>query len=274
MFADALRDERQAEMLCAADSQGSGSPPASPTDSATSESAPTLVHIKQETMPPGTDVKEYYGSIDFGLPDTYLPPNYPEYPGFLPRPLDLQNPRYLDSDKSPKEKGEDSKDDVDDNPDFQLPDELAIKAGGIFARGNIPIGTKFGPFIGKWGTQPMDPKYAWEVLGKNGIRGWLDGTMEKTNWLKLIRSTTYPHDVNLQHLLVAGQVWYKVIREIHSGQELLLGPRTPLPLQDVLPNTEHQSSSNKYSSQVADEEDREDAEPRCSFCDAHTPTLM
>jgi hypothetical protein len=152
-------------LFTAADSQGSGSPPLSPTDSATSESAPTLVHIKQEAMPPGTDVKEYYGSLDFGLPDTYIPSNYPEYgPGYLPRPLDLQSPRYLDPDKSPKEKDDETKDEEpDESLDLNLPDELAVKGGGIFARSNISAGTKYGPFIGKWGTQPLDTKYAWEV---------------------------------------------------------------------------------------------------------------
>ncbi|KAL0871268.1 hypothetical protein ABMA27_005023 [Loxostege sticticalis] len=262
--------------ISAADSQASGSPPPSPTDSVASESAPTLVHIKQENMPPGTDIKDYYGSLDFGLPDAYIPPSYPEYgPGFLARPLDLQNQRYIDA-KSPKEKEDDSKDDDSgETPEMNLPNELVLKVNGVFARSAISVGTKYGPFIGKWGTQPLDAKYAWEVLGKNGIRGWLDGTTEKSNWLKLIRSTNYPHDVNVQHQLHAGQVWYKVIREIQSGQELLLGPRTPLPLQDVLPTaTEHQSSSNKYSSQPApEEEEREDAEPRCSFCDAPFPNI-
>ncbi|RVE49812.1 hypothetical protein evm_005542, partial [Chilo suppressalis] len=257
----------------AADSQGSGSPPLSPTDSATSESAPTLVHIKQETMPPGTDVKEYYGSLDFGLPDTFIPPNYSEYgPAYLPRPLDLQNQRYLDPDKSPKAKEDETKDDEsEDQADFNLPEELVIKAGGVYARTSINVGTKYGPFVGKWGSQPMDTKYAWEVLGKNGIRGWLDGSGEKSNWLKLVRSTSYPHDVNMQHLLHAGQVWYKVIHEIHSGQELLLGPRTPLPLQDVLPPSAELPAANKYS--IAEEEEREDAEPRCSFCEAPFPNI-
>ncbi|CAG9788765.1 unnamed protein product [Diatraea saccharalis] len=260
--------------ISAADSQGSESPPLSPTDSATSESAPTLVHIKQETMPPGTDVKEYYGSLEFGLPDTFIPPNYSEYgPPYLHRSLDLQNQRYLDPDKSPKVKEDELKDDEpEDPPDFNLPEELIIKSGAIFARMSISVGTKYGPFIGKWGTQPLDTKYAWEVLGKNGIRGWLDGTAEKSNWLKLVRSTSYPHDVNVQHLLHAGQVWYKVIREIHTGEELLLGPRTPLPLQDVLPpSTELQSAGNKFS--ITEEEEREDAEPRCSFCEAPFPNI-
>lgn len=151
-------------MSTAADSQASGSPPPSPTDSVASESAPTLVHIKQENMPPGTDIKDYYGSLDFGLPDAYIPPSYPEYgPGFLARPLDLQNQRYIDA-KSPKEKEDDSKDDDSgETPEMNLPNELVLKVNGVFARSAISVGTKYGPFIGKWGTQPLDAKYAWEV---------------------------------------------------------------------------------------------------------------
>ncbi|CAK1587033.1 unnamed protein product [Parnassius mnemosyne] len=266
-------------VLTTADSQESGSPPPSPTDSAASESAPTLVHIKQETMAPGTDIKEYYGSLDFGITDTYLPPNYAEYErNYLSRPLDLPNQRCLDPGKSPGERDEDSKEDgeLDVNSELNLPSELVLKGGGIFARVNIPNGAKYGPFNGKWETQPLDRRYAWEVLGKNGIRGWLDGTTEKTNWLKLVRSTNYPHDVNVQHLLVAGQIWYKVTREIVSGQELLLGPRTPLPLQDVLAAAGRDSSninSSSGSQSVGEEEEREDTEPRCSFCDSPFPNI-
>ncbi|KAJ0174600.1 hypothetical protein K1T71_009708 [Dendrolimus kikuchii] len=251
----------------------SGSPPPSPTDSATSESTPTLVHIKQENMAPGTDIKEYYGTLDFGLPDTYLASNFSEYgPGYLPRPIELQNQRFLDT-KSPKEKKEGVKEE-DTGDDFHLPIELMFKNNGVFARVNIAYGMKYGPFIGKSVTQPVDRNYAWEVLGKNGIRGWLDGTNEKSNWLKLVRSTNYPHDVNVQHILQSGQVWYKVIREIPSGQELLLGPRTPLPMQDVVPTNERQSSSEKFSSQpVTEDEEREDTEPRCSICDAPFPNI-
>ncbi|XP_059052624.1 histone-lysine N-methyltransferase MECOM-like isoform X2 [Achroia grisella] len=259
----------------AADSQESGSPPPSPTDSVGSESAPTLVHIKQENMPPGADVKEYYGGLDFTLSDTYLSPNYAEYgAGYLSRPIDLQNQKFLDPDKSSKDKDEAIKDDEpEETSNFNIPNELTLKNGGIFARSNILVGTKYGPFMGKWGTQPLESKYAWEFLGKNGIRGWLDGTTEKSNWLKYIRSTSYTHDANVQHTLHAGEVWYKVIRDITPGQELLLGPRTPLPLQDILPTTDHQSSSVKYTQPLPEEEEREDTEPRCSFCDSPFPNI-
>lgn len=141
-------------MSTAADSQESGSPPPSPTDSATSESAPTLVHIKQE-MPPAADSKDYFGAIDY-TPDTYLPQNLPEYGRYLSRPIDF---KY-------QEEKTDLKDDfreADYSTDYNMPSELVMKGGGIFARMNISIGTKYGPFIGRWETQPLDRRFAWEV---------------------------------------------------------------------------------------------------------------
>lgn len=142
-------------MSTAGDSQESGSPPPSPTDSATSDSAPTLVHIKQEAMPPGNDVKEYYGNVDFGLPDTYLPSNFSDYRRYLPRPLDLPNQGF-DKDK------DDLKEEEEDR-NLLLPTELSYKNGGIFSRVNIPVETKYGPFVGKWEKQPLDRRFAWEV---------------------------------------------------------------------------------------------------------------
>lgn len=113
-------------------------------------------------MAPGTDMKEYYGAIDFGLSDTYLS-NFSEYGrGYLPRGLDLPNQGFMDP-KSPKDK-EDLKDDVVE--DFKLPIDLILKNSGIFARVNIAIGTKYGPFVGKWKTQPLDGRYAWEVSAR------------------------------------------------------------------------------------------------------------
>ncbi|XP_039756253.1 histone-lysine N-methyltransferase PRDM16-like isoform X1 [Pararge aegeria] len=257
--------------MSAADSQESGSPPPSPTDSAASESAPTLVHIKQEAMAPGTDMKEYYNALDFGLNDTYLS-SYDYTRSYLPRPLDLPNQRFLES-KSPDRNEEFN--DENEKSELSLPSELILKSGGVFCRANISCGTKYGPFNGKWVGQPYDRRYAWAVVGKNGVRGWLDGRADKSNWMKFVNSTNYPHDVNLQHLLHAGQVYYKVTRDIPPGQELLLGPRTPLPLQDVFtpPGREGSSVHSSSSQPLTEDEEREETEPRCSFCDAPYPTI-
>lgn len=146
-------------LFTAADSQESGSPPPSPTESTASETAPTLVHIKQENMVPGIDSKEYYRA-DFGLPESYLPQNYGEY-GRMYRSKDKQNTDFLDHDlKIPNGKDDDGK---DDEGAANLPSELIFKSGGIFAQTNIVCCTKYGPFNGKWETQPLDRRYAWEV---------------------------------------------------------------------------------------------------------------
>lgn len=113
-------------------------------------------------MAPGTDMKEYYGALDFALPDTYLPPSYDYARNFLSRPLDLPNQRFLESAKSPKGNDDDYKDDLE-KLEFNMPNELVVKSGGIFARSNIPCGTRYGPFNGKWETQPLERRYAWEV---------------------------------------------------------------------------------------------------------------
>lgn len=110
-------------------------------------------------MPPGTDVKEYYGAIDFNLSDTYLS-KFPDYGRHLPRPLDWPNQGF--DFKSPKET-DDSKDDDTGDPELNLPIELVYKNSGIFANVNIVNGMKYGPYAGKWETQPLDRRYAWEV---------------------------------------------------------------------------------------------------------------
>ncbi|OWR50709.1 hypothetical protein KGM_200419A, partial [Danaus plexippus plexippus] len=132
-------------VLTTADSHESVSPPPSPSSGA-SESAPTLVHIKQENMAPGTDMKEYYSALDFGLQESYLT-NYEYSRKYFSRPLELPNDRFLDQTKTPDEE--------DDFMDLEksepnLPRELKLmKSGGIVAKAIIPAGTKYGPFNGK-----------------------------------------------------------------------------------------------------------------------------
>lgn len=112
-------------------------------------------------MAPGADMKEYYNALDFGLSDPYLASSYDYQRNYLSRPLELPNQRFIDS-KSPERNDDDFKDDID-KIDFNLPSDLVLKSGGIYAKTNIPIGTKYGPFNGKWETQPLDRRYAWEV---------------------------------------------------------------------------------------------------------------
>ncbi|EEB17975.1 hypothetical protein Phum_PHUM496030 [Pediculus humanus corporis] len=45
-----------------------------------------------------------------------------------------------------------------------IPKELKVKepGRGVWAREKIPKGTRYGPFFGKWVSDPIDGRYAWE----------------------------------------------------------------------------------------------------------------
>ena len=34
---------------------------------------------------------------------------------------------------------------------------------GVWTKANIPAGTRFGPFLGKWVLEPENEEFAWEV---------------------------------------------------------------------------------------------------------------
>ncbi|XP_016912561.2 transcription factor hamlet-like isoform X2 [Apis cerana] len=144
----------------------------------------------------------------------------------------------------------------------------------VRARKDIPRGARFGPFLGKWASEPFNPRYAWEVrTAGSGVRGWLDASHETNNWLKYVRSTSSPHAVNMRHVLIGGQMVYEAVRDIAAGEELLLGVREPLQLQDMLgENTTEDRSDRETASQHSgtvdeDKEDEEEGETRCTVCD-------
>ncbi|XP_043577873.1 histone-lysine N-methyltransferase MECOM-like isoform X6 [Bombus pyrosoma] len=100
----------------------------------------------------------------------------------------------------------------------------------VRARKDIPRGARFGPFLGKWASEPFNPRYAWEMV-------------------------------------------YEAVRDIAAGEELLLGVREPLQLQDMLgENTTEDRSDRETASQHSgtvdeDKEDEEEGETRCPVCD-------
>lgn len=46
-----------------------------------------------------------------------------------------------------------------------VPPELELRdpGSGVWTRQHVPRGTRYGPFLGKWVPEPVDPRYAWEV---------------------------------------------------------------------------------------------------------------
>ncbi|KAJ8923424.1 hypothetical protein NQ315_001982 [Exocentrus adspersus] len=45
-----------------------------------------------------------------------------------------------------------------------LPGELELRENGVFAKGAISKGTRYGPFQGKWASAPKDARFAWEIF--------------------------------------------------------------------------------------------------------------
>ncbi|XP_022916421.2 transcription factor hamlet-like isoform X1 [Onthophagus taurus] len=157
-----------------------------------------------------------------------------------------------------------------------LPQEVEAKENGVFAKFGIARGTKYGPFQGKWEGVPQDARFAWEIVAGTRVRGWLDGSSDSQNWLKLIRSSTGKSSCNVRHCLQGGQLWYEVTTNITPGEELILEPKEPLNLQDMFGDStsaderSDRETASQHSGTVEDE--REDAEEdenesRCSVCD-------
>lgn len=46
-----------------------------------------------------------------------------------------------------------------------IPPELVLRdpGSGVWTRQHISRGTRYGPFVSKWTSEPIDPRYAWEV---------------------------------------------------------------------------------------------------------------
>lgn len=75
--------------------------------------------------------------------------------------------------------------------------------------------------------------YLFQVVAGSGVRGWLDGSSETQNWLKLLRCSHQKTDSNMRHFLQGGQLLYETIMDVPAGSELVLEPREPLNLQDM-----------------------------------------
>ncbi|XP_033611519.1 histone-lysine N-methyltransferase MECOM isoform X3 [Cryptotermes secundus] len=164
-----------------------------------------------------------------------------------------------------------------------VPPELELRepGSGVWTRQHVSRGTRYGPFLGKWTPEPLDPRYAWEVrVVGSGIRGFLDASVEFCNWLKYVRSTNESEAQNVRTLLLAGQIFYETTAEVGSGEELLLGPREPLQLDmfgESTTTSEDRSdreTESQHSGTVDDERDEgeEDAEDtRCALCSKDFP---
>nr|XP_033482468.1 PR domain zinc finger protein 2 [Epinephelus lanceolatus] len=96
---------------------------------------------------------------------------------------------------------------------------------GVWATRVIPKGKRFGPFVGekKKRSQVTSNVYMWEVYFPS--RGWMcvDATDPmKGNWLRYVNWARSSEEQNLFPLEINRAIYYKVLRPIGPGEELLV----------------------------------------------------
>uniref|UniRef100_A0A8C2WBP1 PR/SET domain 2 n=1 Tax=Cyclopterus lumpus TaxID=8103 RepID=A0A8C2WBP1_CYCLU len=96
---------------------------------------------------------------------------------------------------------------------------------GVWATQFIPKGKRFGPFVGekKKRSQVTSNVYMWEVYFP--ARGWMcvDATDPmKGNWLRYVNWARSGEERNLFPLEINRAIYYKVLRPIGPGEELLV----------------------------------------------------
>ncbi|XP_058453179.1 histone-lysine N-methyltransferase PRDM16-like isoform X2 [Malaya genurostris] len=99
----------------------------------------------------------------------------------------------------------------------QAPPDLDIHSSSVVASKPISKGTQYGPFLG----------LQFQFMNQHG---WLDATLETTNWSRKIRSASSLAEVNVQEHVKDGYLWYEVICDICPGQELVKRPPRGIPV--------------------------------------------
>ncbi|KAM8927146.1 PR domain zinc finger protein 2 [Pelodytes ibericus] len=122
--------------------------------------------------------------------------------------------------------------DVPDHIFRGLPEEVTLCPSdvdktrlGIWTKKLVPKGKKFGPFIGekKKRSQVKNNVYMWEVYYPN--LGWMciDATdPQKGNWLRYVNWARSVKEQNLCPLEINRAIYYKTLKPIEPGEELLV----------------------------------------------------
>ncbi|XP_035666531.1 putative histone-lysine N-methyltransferase PRDM6 isoform X1 [Branchiostoma floridae] len=116
-----------------------------------------------------------------------------------------------------------------------LPDEVTLchssipgEGYGICATRTIPVGTWIGPYEGvrmRSGEIPCAVKttHFWEMYDNGMFNHYIDGTdVRRASWMRYIRCARHRAEQNMVATQYKGCIFYKIFREIKTGEELLV----------------------------------------------------
>ncbi|XP_029102664.1 histone-lysine N-methyltransferase PRDM16 isoform X2 [Scleropages formosus] len=186
-----------------------------------------------------------------------------------PIPVGPLSPLPNDEDLTPKE-GSPYEVPVYIPDDIPIPSDLELRessvpgAGlGIWAKAKICLGERFGPYSGMQNVTVKDATFGWEQMlndhdiatrdscikkvvdSMGNVKFCVDSGLEGNNsWLKYVRTAPTYEEQNLAVCHLNGdQIYYKAIRDIDAGEELLVFTKDGVfPEESMAPNVEDEQT--------------------------------
>ncbi|XP_053380239.1 PR domain zinc finger protein 12-like [Mercenaria mercenaria] len=112
-----------------------------------------------------------------------------------------------------------------------LPSTVPGSSFGVFCTTAIKKGSEMGPYPGHVVSKLDETKsaHAWEVgRGRQNIHctgaiiGYMDGGQNPGNWLTHVQCARTEREQNLEIVQIGTKIFYRAIKEIERGQELLV----------------------------------------------------